>query len=175
MRKFSVWSLVGVGLAACSVDPTAPPTPALGDACATVLLHPSYSVMLQGGPGKIAIGTIDFAARGIHHNVQLMINSEPITKPFDIVVDPCTVDRSGNAVFSLHPPVPTDPTQVDLKDGDKWTFSLPPPGANQLYAITDTTGMSLGHPVTPGWTGYAKLPPPPGEASDEESNNPLAH
>lgn len=158
--KFAVATLAVVPLAACGTDDTPAPQ---ADACAIVQEVPSYAVMLRGGPGKTALGTIAFGARSGHDNVQVMIDAEPMAQSFDIVADPCTVDARGNAVFNLHPPVAADPTQVDMRDGDRWTFSLPPPGPHAAYAITDTTGASFANPVTPGWTGEASLPPPPKE------------
>lgn len=150
-------------LAACASDDT--PSP-VANACALVEEHGKLAVMLEGGPGKTALGTIDFDAHGVHDSVQLMINDEPMADPFDIIADPCTVDRNGNAVFNLHPPVAADPSQVDMKDGDKWTFSPMPTVKGEVYAVTDTTGASFANPVTPGWSGHASLPPPEPEGVD---------
>lgn len=157
MGKLFVLLVAAVALAGCGTDEVARP-----DACAAVEANPSYSLMLESGSGKTALGTIDFVPHPMHDNVKLMINAEPMMLSFDVIADPCTVDSNGNAVFKLHPPVAADPTQVDLKDGDVWIFSRPPHGPAEIYAIADVTGM-FANPVTPGWTGHASAAPPAGE------------
>ena len=134
--------------------------PAVADAsCATVMSNsPTYTVGLQDGAGNTASATMNFTSAthnpGFHHNIALSINGGP-TQWFDVVSDPCTNDGNGNAVFNLHPQLPTG--GVDTADGDKWTFSLPAP-SGAAFAVTDTTGSSFNNPVTAGGTGAAITP-----------------
>ncbi|HEY6578802.1 MAG TPA: hypothetical protein VIY09_05730 [Rhizomicrobium sp.] len=140
---------------------------ALADSsCAAVIKNRTYTVSLHSS-GNQAVAHIDFDAKayastpqlrgGFHHNVQMSINSGPL-QFFDIVSDPCTNDSNGNAVFNLHPALPTDPTTPDSKDGDKWNFSAPLRGSKAAYSVQDTTANSFNHPVTRGWSGAATTP-----------------